>query len=62
MADFVVGLGVAQAIADNGDEARSDEQFVILTPGSKISQTFASQAIYWWYEQENTVKRCPFPG
>lgn len=60
MTDFSVGPGVAQAIADNGDEARSDEQFVILTEGNKISQTYARDAIYWWMEVDNAVKRCPF--
>jgi hypothetical protein len=60
MTDFVVGPGVAQAIADAGDEARSDEQYIILLEGNKISQTFGSQAIYYWYESENAVKRCPF--
>lgn len=60
MTDFSVGPGVAQAIADNGDEARSDEQFVILTEGNKISQTYARDAIYWWMEADNAVKRCPF--
>jgi hypothetical protein len=60
MADFSIGPGVAQAIADAGDEARSDEQYVILDDGHKISQTFARDAIYWYYESENSVKRCPF--
>lgn len=60
MTDFVVGPGVAQAIADNGDEARSDEQFVILTDGQKVSQTFARDAIYYWLEADNAVRRSPF--
>lgn len=60
MTEFVVGPGVKQAIADNGDEPRSDEQFVILREGDKVSQTFGSKGVYWWYESENTVKRCPF--
>jgi hypothetical protein len=58
--DFVVGPGVQQAIAEAGDEARSDEQFVILREGDKVSQTFGSLGIYWWYESENAVKRLPF--
>jgi hypothetical protein len=62
MTNFSVGPGVAQALADNNDEARSDEIFVIGTPGEKISQTFGSSGIYWWYESENSVKRAPFPG
>lgn len=60
MADFTIGPGVAQAIADAGDEPRSDEQYVVLDEGQKISQTFARDAIYWYYESENAVKRCPF--
>lgn len=60
MTDFSIGPGVAQAIADNGDEARSDEQYVVLTDGQKISQTFARDAIYYWLEADNSVKRSPF--
>lgn len=60
MTEFVVGPGVAQAIADNGDEARSDEQFIILVDGEKVSQTFARDAIYYWLERDNSVKRSPF--
>ena len=60
MADYIIGPGVAQAIAENNDEARSDEQYAILIPGEKISQTFARDAIYWWYERDNAVKRQPF--
>jgi hypothetical protein len=60
VSEYSVGPGVAQAIADNADEPRSDEQFIILREGDKVSQTFGSQAIYWWYESENTVKRVPF--
>jgi len=62
MTDFVVGPGVAQAIADNNDEARSDEQFKILTEGDKISETFGRDAVYYWYQRDNLVKRSPFPG
>lgn len=60
MPEFVVGEGVAQAIADNQDEARSDEQFVILREGDKVSQTFARDAIYYYYERDNAVRRLPF--
>lgn len=62
MTDFVVGPGVQQALAENGDEARSDEQFVVLTPGDKVSLTWAKGGQYVWYERDNTVNRCPFPG
>jgi hypothetical protein len=60
MSDFMLGPGVAQAIADNGDEARSDEIFVILDEGHKVSQTFGRDAIYYWMEADNATKRCPF--
>jgi hypothetical protein len=60
MTDYVIGPGVAQAIADAGDEARSDEQYVILTPGHRISVTFGRDAQYYWLEEDNAVKRQPF--
>ena len=60
MSDFNVGPGVAQAIADAGDEPRSDEQYVVLDEGHKISQTFGRDAVYWYYEEDNATKRNPF--
>ena len=60
MADYSIGPGVQQAIADNNDEARSDEQYIILEPGQQISQTFARDAVYYYLEVDNAVKRCPF--
>jgi hypothetical protein len=60
MTEYVIGPGVAQAISDSNDEARSDEQYVILEPGEKISQTFARDAVYYWIEKDNAVRRCPF--
>jgi hypothetical protein len=60
MADYVIGPGVAQNIADHQDEARSDEQFILLEPGHKISQTFARDAIYYYYEEDNATRRVPF--
>ena len=60
MTDFVIGPGVKTAIEANGDEARSDEQFVILVDGDKVSQTFGRDAIYYWLERDNSVKRSPF--
>lgn len=60
MSEYSIGPGVAQAIADNADEPRGDEQFVVLREGDKVSQTFARDAIYYWYESENAVKRTPF--
>jgi hypothetical protein len=60
MSDWNIGPGVAQAIEDNGDEARSDEIFVLLEDGHKVSQTFGRDAIYYWYQEDNRTKRTPF--
>jgi hypothetical protein len=60
MTDYVIGPGVQQAITDEGDEPRSDEQYVILTEGHKVSQTFGRDAIYYWLEEDNAVRRVPF--
>jgi hypothetical protein len=57
---YVVGPGVAQVIADNSDEARSDEQYIVLVPGHKISQTFGRDAVYYYYEEDNATRRVPF--
>ena len=60
MAEYMIGPGVAQAITDAGDEARSDEQYVVLIEGHKVSQTFARDAIYYWIEQDGVVRRSSF--
>jgi hypothetical protein len=60
MTEYVIGPGVAQAIADAGDEARSDEQYVVLEEGHKISQTFGRDAVYYWLQEDNAVSRVPF--
>ena len=60
MTDFAVGPGVAQAIADNGDEPRSDERYIILDEGHKVSVTFARDAQYFYYEEDGRVNRSPF--
>jgi hypothetical protein len=60
MTDYNIGPGVAQAIADNGDEARSDERYVILDEGSRVSLTLGRDAQYWYYEFDNKVNRLPF--
>lgn len=53
---FSVGPGVAEAIAANGDEARSDERFLILDEGHKVSMTIAKLAIYFWLQEDNAVR------
>jgi hypothetical protein len=60
MTDFSYGPGIAEALANNNDEARSDERYIILDEGNKVSLTLGRDAQYWYYESENTVKRCPF--
>lgn len=60
MTDYNIGPGVAQAIADNGDEARSDERYVIMDEGHKVSLTLGRDAQYWYYEEDNRVNRLPF--
>jgi len=60
MSDFSVGPGVAQAIADNGAEPRSDERYIVLDEGRKISMTFATDGVYYWYQEDNRTQRTPF--
>lgn len=60
MADFNVGPGVAAAIEQDGGEVRSDERFVILTEGDKVSMTMATSGVYYWYERDNQTFRTPF--
>jgi len=60
MTDYTIGPGVRQAMADAGDEPRSDEQFIILREGHKISLTFGRDAQYFWYQEDNRTNRCPF--
>lgn len=47
-------------MSDAGDEPRSDEQFIILREGDKISQTFGRDARYYWLQRDNIVQRTPF--
>lgn len=60
MADFNVGPGVAAAIAQDGGEIRSDEIYLIMTEGQKISRTFATTGVYYYYEADNSTQRTPF--
>jgi hypothetical protein len=57
---YTIGPGVAQAMADHGDEPRSDEQYLSLEEGSKVSQTFGRDSIYYWLEVDNAVRVVPF--
>jgi len=58
--DWNVGPGVAQAIADDGGEIRSDERYVILDEGHKVSMTMATTGVYYYYQEDNRVFRTPF--
>jgi hypothetical protein len=60
MTEYVIGPGVAQAITDDGDEPRSDEQYIILEPGRKVSLTLGRDGQYWYYEEDNRVNRVRF--
>jgi len=60
MTDFIVGPGVAQAIADAQDEARSSELYIVNEEGRKISQTYGRDAVYVWIQEDNQTKRLPF--
>lgn len=57
---FSVGPGVQAAIDAAGDDTRSDEQYLIIDEGNKVSRTFARDAIYYYYQRDNTTKRTPF--
>ena len=58
--EYVVGEGVLNAMSAAGDEPRSDERYVIQGEGATISETFGRDAIYYWYEKDNTTHRLPF--
>ena len=61
MTDFVVGPGIQQAMADAGDEARSDERFIVNEPdGQKVSEVIGRDGIWYWIQEDNAVRRCPF--
>jgi len=61
MTDFVVGPGVAAAIEAAGDEARSNEIYIINEPaGQRVSQTIGRDALWYWLEADNKVQRLPF--
>jgi hypothetical protein len=63
MTDFFVGPGVAAAMADHGDEARSDERFIINEPqGQRVSETYGRDNIYYWLEADNALRVVPFRG
>lgn len=60
MSDFVVGPGVQAAMDAAGDEARSDERYIIFDAGHQVSMTFGRDAVWNWTEEDNRVNRLPF--
>jgi hypothetical protein len=60
MTEYSIGPGVQAAMEAAGDSARSDEQFIILREGHKVSQTFGRDATYYWLEEDNRTNRVPF--
>jgi hypothetical protein len=60
MTEYSIGPGVQQAMADHGDEPRSDEMFVVNIEGQKLSQTFGRSYIYYWVEADNATRVVPF--
>lgn len=60
MSDYTIGPGVAEAIAAAGDEPRSDEMYIVLEEGHKVSQTIARDAIYYYLQEDNATRRVPF--
>jgi hypothetical protein len=57
---YNIGPGVKDAIAQFQDDPRSDEVYLVQTSGHKVSQTFARDAIYYYFEEDNRVRRVPF--
>ena len=61
MSDFNVGPGIKQAMADAGDEPRSDERFIVNEPdGQKVSEAMGRDAVWYWIQEDNAVRRTPF--
>jgi len=58
--NYSVGPGVQAAIDAADDDTRSDEIYLILTEGAKISRTFGRDGVYYYYEADNSTKRTPF--
>lgn len=59
MAEYSVGPGIAQSIADNGDVARSNEETIISTP-HRVARVYGQKAEYLYFEEDNRVVRLPF--
>lgn len=60
MATYNVGPGARKAIQDANDQERSNEIYLVQTPGHKISVTYGRDALYYYYEEDNRVNRLPF--
>jgi len=60
MTEYTIGEGVQVAMYNAGDEARSDELYVVTSEGHQISQTYGRDAIYYWFAEDGRVVRTPF--
>lgn len=60
MPSFNIGPGVRQAMADAGDEPRSDELYQSSAPNPTVSLTYGRDAIYVYYGEDNATRRLPF--
>ena len=60
VSEYSIGPGVQAAMADHGDEPRSDEVFVVNVEGSKISQTYGRDNVWYWLQEDNAVRALPF--
>lgn len=60
MAEYSIGPGIADAIAANGAEPRSDEQYLVMDEGRRVSRVFATDGVYYWYQEDNSTFRCSF--
>ena len=57
---YSVGQGVLDMIAEHGAEPRSDEIYIIMDEGRKVSRTMATDGVYYYYQEDNTTSWCPF--
>lgn len=60
MAEYSVGQGVADAISASGGEPRSDEIYIIMDEGRKVSRTMATTGVFYYYQEDNQTFWCPF--
>lgn len=54
--EFVIREEVRQAMAERGDEPRSNEIYVVTDEGHQISQTFARDGVYYAVFQDAAIR------